>query len=80
MGPAELAWTLYSTQSRDQAGSPMSPVFQVAGRSDEAIVRVAYLLTQVTDPQAPALVDALRSDDEQLRRFAVAWRQALQGG
>ncbi|CAN0451334.1 unnamed protein product, partial [Ectocarpus fasciculatus] len=60
-------------------GSPAyQPLLDAAARSDQADVRLAYLLGQANKPDHPSLDAAERSGDLWLRRFAAAYRVVLQ--
>jgi hypothetical protein len=53
-------------------------VHQLADRSDDPLVRMAYMVTQVTAPDAPALISALRSTNPQIHEFAQWLQTSLQ--
>ena len=71
-------WILLMLPAQTRARSEFQPSLELAQRSDEALVRIAYLLTQATDPEAPALGAAIRDGSPRVQRFAEALRQALQ--
>jgi hypothetical protein len=78
LGPQGRAWVLLYLGARDGAGAPTQPILDAAKRSDEPVVRIAYLLTQARDPQSPQIAAGLRHGDRLIRDFASAWQVKLQ--
>jgi len=56
---------------------PVRPSLDIAKRSDDPIVRVAYLVSQVRDPDDPAISAGLRHEDRTIRDFASAYQSLL---
>ncbi len=75
--PALQAWTIFSVPSGEEGRNRYRRVFQTAERSEHPLVRVAYLLTQVTEDNRDAANAALRADNESIREFAQAMLDAL---
>jgi len=68
-GELALAWSV-SLNKESSLGDRLRRIFEQAKRSDSELVRFTYLAMQVRDPQAPELLAALRSDNEEIRIFA----------
>jgi hypothetical protein len=72
--PIEQAWLLGVMPE----GLLPEQVQSVAQRSEDRLVKLTYLLTQVTGPGDPMLDAAIRSEDEPLRRLAEGYLQRAQ--
>jgi len=71
------AWTIRFMLD-DQDGEPVSRrVIELAERSDDPMVRVVYMVTQVDSPTSPALTDAIRHENPIIRDFAEALKTGL---
>jgi len=79
MTPQMQAWTVCFTPPSGDLVGLMPNVHQQAQRSDNALIQVVYLATQVADPNAPAMTAALRSNDPAITGYAQALRQAMTG-
>ncbi len=78
LDPQGRAWIVLHLGATDGLGAPTQPIFDAAKRSDEPVVRIAYLLTQVKDPQSPEIAAGLRHGNRTIRDFASAWQVNLQ--
>ncbi len=72
------AWVLLMLNAEDTGRSPFRPMLDEAKRSDAALVRTAYLVAVVDDPQDAALATAIRDGSAEVSRFAEAWRGVLE--
>jgi hypothetical protein len=71
------AWTI-RFMLPDEDGEPISKrVIDLAGRSDDPMVRIVYMLTQIDSPTSAALTDAIRHDNPTIRGFAEALKEGL---
>jgi len=52
-------------------------VIDLAERSDDPLVRIVYMVTQVDDPSSAALTDAIRHDNSIISGFAEALKEGL---
>ncbi|MEX0775063.1 MAG: hypothetical protein WD042_05040 [Phycisphaeraceae bacterium] len=78
LDPLRQAWTVRFL-SPDTKGQPvLAPIHDLAQRSDDALTRIVYLVTQVTDPASPLLDAAAREKDVRVMRFAQAWRPVVE--
>jgi tetratricopeptide (TPR) repeat protein len=75
LDPLLQAWTVRFLPSK--AAGALGPVYDAVARSKDAMVRVAFLATQVTDPASPQIDAALRMADPQVKAFAAALRESL---
>jgi tetratricopeptide (TPR) repeat protein len=75
LDPLLQAWTVRFLPAK--AAGVLGPVYDAVARSKDAMVRVAFLATQVKDPASPQIDAALRSPDEQVKAFAAALRESL---
>lgn len=78
LGVHGRAWVLLWLGARDGAGAPTQPILDAAKRSDEPVVRIAYLLTQARDPDSPQIAAGLRHGNRTIRDFAAALQVKLQ--
>lgn len=63
----------------DAKGQPMLPrIHELAQRSEDTLVRIMYLASQVSDPKSPVLDAADRSSNPRIARFASTWRPTLE--
>ena len=53
-------------------------IHALAQRSDDALVRITYLATQVAEPDSPVIDAALRDGNEDVAAFAQGLRAALE--
>lgn len=72
------AWVLRFVPPAGPRGSMFDPILQLASRSDEALVRVMHLSTQVRDPASAEMNAALRHADRRVVGFAEALRSGLE--
>lgn len=75
-GDAALAWALASLRSGNTAPG-LQRLFDLAGRSDNTLVRCLLLERRVTGPDDPVLTAALRSDDPTLQAYSRAVRATI---
>ena len=76
--PMLQAWAVRYLQPSDIYKQEMSRLIEIAQRSDNILVRVMYLATQVRDPADASLTDAMRSDIPEIRDFATAQRAEIE--
>ena len=76
----ERAWVLLLLNAEDTDRSPFRPMLDEAKRSDDDLVRMAYLVGVVDDPADAALASAVRDGSPTVSRFAEAWRGVLEAG
>lgn len=74
----EQALTTLFLAQEDSEQSPVSRVFDIAKRSDDPLLRIAYLYQHVETTGDPALLAAIRSEVPQIRNFALTWRAFVQ--
>ena len=72
------AWILLLLNAEDTDRTPFRPMLDEAKRSDDELVRMAYLVSVVDDPQDAALASAVRDGSPAVSRFAEAWRGVLE--
>ena len=77
-GPAEKAWILLMLKPQAGARSSYSPLLELGQRSDSAMVRIAYLISQTREADDRALATAIRDGSPRVQRFAEAYRTFLQ--
>lgn len=75
--PATRAWVVLMSTRDVPEQARLAGVLESAARSDDPLVRISYLATQVNDPASQELDDALRHADRRISRFAEARRNAL---
>ncbi len=78
----EQAWTFFFLNTIDQLPreefeQAFANVYDVARRSDSPLVRMAYLVTQVSDPESPDLDAGARHEDPAIKAFALAHREGI---
>ncbi len=72
------AWTV-RFMLPDEEGNPVSQrVIDLAGRSDDPLVRIVYLVMKADSATSPALTDAIRHDDPTIRAFATAMKTGFE--
>jgi hypothetical protein len=77
-GDAKLrAWILRMIGMRQQNENRFADIREPARRSDQPLVRIAYLAHHVSDPDAPSLQQATRELTGPIKTFAAALRQGL---
>ncbi|MCG8403104.1 MAG: hypothetical protein MJA84_16155, partial [Firmicutes bacterium] len=79
--PVRQAWTIMFLPNRvsaPESAARFNDVFELALRSDDPMVRLAYLITHVVEPTDAAITDAIRHENEVISAFGRAWRTALQ--
>lgn len=64
------AWTMLFVPREAQYAKLFEPLIDLAKRSDHPMVRIAYLVSQVNDPDSTEMADALRHDQFKIREFA----------
>lgn len=75
--PAEQAWAL-TLLTTDRAGrSEFQRMLDQAERSDDPLVRIAYLIRHIRDADDRALTTAIRDGSPRISRFAEAQRDFL---
>jgi hypothetical protein len=74
----QRAWVLSFLAPEGPAAPLFAELRRLAGRSDDLLVQLTLLATQVTEPDDPLLNQALRGEAGPLKRFAEARRRALQ--
>ena len=77
MDPWEQVWTLRFIPSAPAIEAQFTKVMQTAQTSDRPMVRNAYLTLHVSEPDAPALKDALRASTAEVADFARALQAVL---
>lgn len=68
LDPATQAWAVMHVAPA--AYEQFEPLLNEARRSDQTIVRIAYVATHVNQPESPEMDEALRSDDAAVSEFA----------
>lgn len=76
-GVLQHAWAAAFLVPTEAGDTPFRRIVDQFERSDDPAVRCVYLASQVTDPEAPALTAAMRSDNDTIRRFAEALQEGL---
>lgn len=56
----------------------LEPIHQAALGSSEPWIRMAYIASQITDPDSPALVKAISEKQPPVSDFAQAWQKTIQ--
>ena len=77
LNPMEQAWVVAYLPHQRKGSNLFAFVHDQAQRSDNPFVRVLYLAAQVTDPQSPAITEAMRHPDPRIAKFAEAVRDQL---
>jgi len=77
MDPLLQAWTVHFLLPDAQKKPVLSTVHDLAQRSDNPLIQIVYLASQVDDPQSPLLDAALRHKDAAIAGFGQAWREVL---
>jgi len=75
----QRAWMVLFLPPIEDANHPIRPSLDIAKRSDDPLLRIPYLLTQIRDPQDPAIDAGLRHDGRAIRDFASAYQSLLRG-
>ena len=73
--PGPLRWRWVALD--DAHFRPVAPIAHAAAESDEPMVRMMFLATWITDPQAAELVNATDDPDPRVAAFAQARMEAL---
>lgn len=76
-GPIEQAWILLLLQPNPGQRSAYQSILELGKRSDAPLVRIAYLIGHVQDPEDQALTTAIRDGDPSVQRFAQGLRDYL---
>jgi len=74
----QRAWVLSFLAPEGSAAPLFAELRRLAGQSDDPLVQLTLLATQVTEPDDPLLNQALRGEAGPLKRFAEARRRTLQ--
>ena len=81
--PLRQAWIASFMQSENrglrevQDDNPFQLIIDKVERSEDPIVRIMYLATQINEPESVALVSAMRSENTLIRNFSQALQQGL---
>ena len=73
----EQMWICLFMGIDDKSKALFSTVHELAQRSTDPMVRIAYMGTVVTDPESPVINDALRDEDPVISQFAEAHRVGI---
>jgi hypothetical protein len=71
------AWVLMMLPPLEGRRSEYQESLELAQRQDDPLVQVAFLASQATEPDHPALAAAIRDGSPPVRRYAEALREAL---
>lgn len=77
LDPVTQAWAVIFLPGDPDGRALFDRIHQVAQRSDEAVVRVAYTMAQVTDPQSTHISTDMRHADPRISIFARVKRHLL---
>lgn len=76
-GPNEQAWTLMLLKTNEDGRTAFQPILDQGQRSEDPLVRVAYLLGHTQEPDDQALTTAIRDGAPAVQRFAEGLRDFL---
>lgn len=76
-GPNEKAWTLLLLKTNNDRRSAYQTILDQGQRSDDPLVRIAYLIGHTQDPDDQALTTAIRDGAPAVQRFAEGLRDFL---
>ncbi|MCC7146085.1 MAG: hypothetical protein IT443_06530 [Phycisphaeraceae bacterium] len=77
LDPTSQALVVRFIPAGDRGTALFGGALDMARRSDNTLVKICYLATQVASSQDPTLDAGLRSNDADVRKFAEAVRQSL---
>ncbi len=77
MSVRQQAWTVRFLSLAREQKQLFQRIIDQAQRSDEPLVRLMYLVTQVEEADSPQLAAAIRHDNPQIKGFAQAYREGL---
>lgn len=78
LDPVTQAWTLMFLPGDETGRAMFERVHQAAQRSNEPIVRIAYMMAQVSDPASTQITADMRHEDPRISVFARVKRKLLQ--
>ncbi|MEM9913421.1 MAG: hypothetical protein AAF911_00500 [Planctomycetota bacterium] len=76
-GPTEQAWILLLLSTEPGRSSPFQAILDQGQRSDNDLVRVAYLFQHADEPDGNAVTTAIRDGSPVVQSFAEAMRDFL---
>ena len=76
-GRVDRAWILTMLPPQANNRSEFQPLLDLAQRSEDPLVRIAYLTRQATEPDGRIITNAIRDGSPRVQRYAEALREAL---